>query len=273
MKKFFEQSYKDKQDNLEQFGYARFDCLNSSDIAKLSSAYNNHTKASHQGFHPTMFHEDEQYRRTLNETITNILKPRLEGVISDQYTILYGNYMVKEPGASSAMKIHQDWTYVDEQKYRSYAIWIPLVDLTDKNGVFTVIPGSHQLTTNKRGPGVYCPFFEHTDFINDHLSVPIYLSAGEAVCWDHRLAHSSPANFSGQSRIAITVIMVPKNVEIYHYYKSDDASQLETYAITADFFMGYKIGERPDLNPIKCEKYTHQALTRNELQTIVNKGS
>jgi hypothetical protein len=45
----------------------------------------------------------------------------VEEITDGRFRVLYGNFMVKEPDESSAMKIHQDWTYVDETLYNSFA--------------------------------------------------------------------------------------------------------------------------------------------------------
>jgi len=56
------------------------------------------------------------------------------------------------------MCVHQDMTLVDESKFSGINIWVPLVDLTEKNGVLQVLPGSHRIFPRYRGstiPGIY----------------------------------------------------------------------------------------------------------------------
>jgi ectoine hydroxylase-related dioxygenase (phytanoyl-CoA dioxygenase family) len=216
-----------------------------------------------------MFHENEEYRMKMNDAIVAELNKALYSFLGNQYEILYGNFMVKEPGEESVMKIHQDWTYVDETKNNSFAIWVPLCNLTTQNGAFHVVPYSHNSKNLQRGPGTHCPFFEHREIIEEKFSNPLYLKAGEAVCWNHRLAHYSPSNLSEKPRIAVTVIIVPKNKEIIHFYKSDNIDLLECFSINKSFFFKYKIGFRPtfDCRLIFKENY-NKINDYNELKAL-----
>lgn len=265
MRAFFNHNYQSKNNDLESIGFATFPCLEEDEIAALKSLYKLNTSDKFNGFHPTMFHNDKAYREKMNDGICKLLQTKLSFIVSLDYKILYGNFMVKEPGKDSVMKIHQDWTYVNEVEHRSFAIWIPLVDLNESNGAFTVVPYSHTLTKNKRGPGTFCPFYEHSDKIIEKYSVPLYLKAGEAVCWDHKLAHLSPANLSEIARIAVTVILIPKGVPIFHYFKADNKQTLETYQVDNTFFMHYVIRERPKLLLLEEVDYNPEHLSLEEI--------
>jgi ectoine hydroxylase-related dioxygenase (phytanoyl-CoA dioxygenase family) len=262
-------AYASLNNSLENLGYCTMDLLSADDIEVLLKVYKENKVKDARGFHPTMFHNNAEYRKKMNDTIIEVLSSRLEEYIGNDYKILYGNFMVKEPGEESNMKIHQDWTYVDETKYNSFAFWIPLCDLNSENGAFNVVPFSHLTQNLKRGPGTYCPIYEHRDVIEKKYSKPLYLKAGQAVCWNHRLAHFSPANISNTSRIAVTVIVVPKHAQTIHYYKSDNSKDLLHFEIDSDFFNNYKIGQQPDLPIISKEKYIPYFLSSNQLKSML----
>jgi hypothetical protein len=253
---------------LDHKGFCTFPLLNAQDLIELKAIYSRYTNNKFSGFHPTMFHKDPIYREKMNEAIINRLKPHFENILSDTHEILYGNFMVKEQNSASAMKIHQDWTYVDETKFKSYAFWIPLCDLTEENGALWVVPFSHRANNLERGPGTFCPFYEHFEYIKDNLSKPLYLKAGEAVCWDHRLAHFSPENKSNEARLAITVIVVPKEADIYHYFKPQTEDIIKKYNINSSFFFNYSIGTIPQLTSVESKAYTPKHLSEEELLAL-----
>ena len=197
--------------------------------------------------------------------ILEIISPILDTYFNKDFEFLYANYMVKESGENSEMKIHQDWTYVDEKNDDSFAIWIPLINLNKTNGALTMIPKSHKFKLNERGPGLFCPFEPYFEMLKDNFSTPLYLKAGQAVIWNHRLAHYSPPNTSQTARIAITAIITPKNKEIIHYYKDNDSTRLTCYKVDADFFLKYKIGESPKENIFFKEDYSPKVLDKNEI--------
>lgn len=246
-------------------GFCTFPLLQDEQVNYLLNFYKEKTISSLPGFHPTMFHNDYKYRKTVNDVITTVFKTSLKNYVSDEYEILYGNFMVKEPGIDSAMKIHQDWAYVDETKYSSFAFWIPLCDLTFENGAFNAIPFSHNIKNPIRGVGTFCPFDEHQKILKEQYSEALYLKAGEAVCWNHKLAHYSPPNLTDIPRVAVTVIVVPKEAELLHFFKSDFDNILQKYKIDKDFFLDYKIGESPNLSPTEKSNYTPVLYSKTDI--------
>lgn len=262
-------AYASLNNSLQNLGYCTMDLLSTDDVEVLLNVYKENKVQDARGFHPTMFHNGADYRKKMNDAIVEVLSSKLGKYFGDDHKILYGNFMVKEPGSESVMKIHQDWTYVDETKHNSYAFWIPLCDLNTENGAFNVVPFSHHTQNLKRGPGTYCPFYEHRDVVEKKYSKPLYLKAGQAVCWNHRLAHFSPANISNSPRIAVTVIVVPTNAQTIHYYKNDNSKDLLQFEIDSDFFNIYKIGQQPDLPIISKEKYIPYFLSLNQLKSML----
>jgi len=265
MENLFSKKHKNINIQLNELGFCTFPILNDSQVNSLLSAYKESTPNSLKGFHPTMFYEDFEYRKKINNFISGVLSPLIEEMTEGRYQVLYGNFMVKEPDESSAMKIHQDWTYVDETISNSFAFWIPLCDLNTENGAFNVVPYSHKAENLQRGPGTFCPFYEHRELIEQKFSKTLYLKAGEAVCWNHRLAHYSPANKSSEARVAVTVIVVPKNVEISHYIKPDSENKIYKFSVFDNFYDKYKIGQFPLEHANSVENYSRTTYTKKQI--------
>lgn len=230
---------------LSEIGYTIFDPLDEKVVSEFVDFYHNLQSPILSGFHPSMFWNDVNLKKIISDKISTVLENWVRNNFPD-YKILYGNFMVKEPGENSIMKIHQDWSYVEETQYQSFAIWFPLRDLTSKNGALSMIPKSHLFNNHDRGPGVHCPFYVNEDFLIENFGKSLYLKRGQPVVWEHHLLHYSPPNLSENSRIAVTAIIVPNDIPVYHYVKNEEKNLLEQFEIEPDFYVNYKIGSRPE---------------------------
>ena len=232
-------------EELSEIGYSIFETLDEQIVSELYDFYHNIQSPQLSGFHPSMFWEDVELKKNISNKICSVLQNWVDETFPD-YDILYGNFMVKEPGENSIMKIHQDWSYVEEAQYQSFALWFPLIDLNQQNGALSMIPRSHQFDNHDRGPGVHCPFYENEEFLIKNFGKSLYLKKGQLVVWEHHLLHYSPPNVSKNTRIAVTAIIVPKNIPVYHYFKNEEKNLLEQFEIEPDFYLNYKIGGRPE---------------------------
>ena len=230
----------------QEKGFVQTGLLNTVEVSNLRKAYDSLPRPKNDGFHCTMFSPDIDLRKSVDRIIKECLVEKLNSVFLNQKP-LYGNFMVKEPGIESDWFVHQDWTYVDENEHSSVAVWVPLTDLTLDNGVICMVPGSHQIKNPVRGPGVRDPWEDVHDNIKKNYHEKVFLKAGEAVIWHHRLVHFSPPNLSNTDRVAATLIYTPANVPVIHFWK--DSSQPGTivnkYAVDSDFFMQYDIVHEP----------------------------
>ncbi len=249
-------------------GYVVIDFLDKENIEDLKKLYHdNLPNQLPKGFHASMYHEDISYRKLIDKGIRIIIQNSLDSCLSVDYMALYANFMVKELGNESSMKLHQDWAYVNEVESTSFAIWTPLMDINETNGAFHVLPYSHNIQNYVRGPGLNCPIHQMEQIIKQKYLKPIYLKAGQAIIWNHRLAHSSPANKSHQSRIAATAILVPKQQKIVHYYQPSSKAKIEEYEVDNDFYMNYAIGSRPKITKTRTFKYRFKNLNEKRLET------
>lgn len=234
------------QQEFDERGFVRLQTLNSDEVKRLLNEYQSLPRPRETGFHCTMFSPDCDLRKKADRIIKEFLVEKLSHIFLN-HKALYGNFMVKEPGVESDWFVHQDWSYVDETQNVSVAVWIPLVDLIEKNGVLCVVPGSHKVPNMVRGPGVTDPWTDLHQVIKDDLHEKVYLKAGEAIIWHHRLVHFSPPNMSQKPRVAATVICVPTDAQILHYWQDPTANNnlADTYSVDNEFFMNYVIGTAP----------------------------
>ena len=208
----------------------------------LKDAY----KVEFSGFHSTHFLKDQELKEKVHRTLASIFKEPIQEYLKD-YTPLFGNFMVKSQGEKSYMPLHADWTYVDEEHHQSLGIWCPLVDTDEVNGMLGVVPYSHLMRTNKRGPQIPSPFTDFNQYIIDNYGKLLKVNAGEAVIYDHRTLHFSPSNLSTSVRIAINLVATPVNATLYHYASFGKSDEIECFKPNGtSFFIAYNHFERPE---------------------------
>jgi hypothetical protein len=241
------------ESELLEKGFTVFPLLGPDEVEAIMSFYEQNKPIDFQGnspFHSTHFFRDRVYKREVDAYLKRIFKPPLSRHLQG-YDVKFCNFMVKEPGTGSIMPLHTDWTYVDESKFRSLALWMPLTDTTNDNGALGVVAGSHHLPFDIRGPKIPHAFHRFNERIIEQFGELIPMKAGEAIVYDHRLMHYSPPNLSAVARVAINVILTPEEAPIYHYCRHGAEDFIHEYAVEdEDFYVCYDAFDIP-------EKATH----------------
>lgn len=206
-----------------------------------------------EAFHSTHFSKDTLYKRQVHDTISKLVAPN-SAVYLNSFEPLFGNFMVKNPDRENFMPLHADWTYVNEHEFNSVAIWVPLVDVNEKNGCFGVVEGSHMVTNTIRGPGIYqSSSLERDKVWEKRYGKLIPMKAGDAIFYNHSLLHYSPPNKTKQVRPALNLTMVPEPASRIHYCKPEGATEIEMYNVTeSNFYIAYDNFQRPQTGvPVK----------------------
>jgi len=239
--------FKNEQINsqFELNGFVVLPFLNAEEIKYLNDAYNSNLFNNPEGFYSSSFSLDESLKLKLNTGINEVVGPKVSQLFNP-YKTLGCCYLSKAPGENGQMPIHQDWTVVDETKFDSVTIWIPLQDVNDYNGAMQVIPGSHRFSDALRSPLFENPLSEIENDIRKDLQL-ISLKAGEALIFSQSLIHASPTNQSNSNRLAVTFGLIPEVADLLFYYKNPETFQAEKYIVPNNFFENYntKIGEKP----------------------------
>lgn len=262
------------QEQFDRVGYVVLPLLSQEEIRVLLDAYEK-PKLDPQytrGFHATMLGTDVEAKKKADALIRSVIQPHTYSLLRD-YKCLFGNFIVKEPEGDSFVGIHQDWTYLNEEQYRSINIWIPLTDTNEENGALHVLPGSQQLPPIIR----YTPFEgdlynQHQEFIFEH-SIRLDLPAGMGVCYDSRLIHFSHPNRSGQPRMAIGTVNVPDQSVPLHYYRPNkNTCQLDVFEVDNAFFQSFSPGECPvGVHKVQTIEFKGNQLLRSSLEAVLIK--
>jgi ubiquinone/menaquinone biosynthesis C-methylase UbiE len=272
------------QSELDRTGFVIVPLLDSRQVARLTEFYRSLDRGGVPTplFHYSMDHPDSGYvRRAMDELIEVVggaLLPKLH-----EAQVVTASFVVKKSDPRGVVPPHQDWTFVDETRYRSFNVWTPLVDVDIDNGALGVIHGSYRFFGNhlRASPSPQCK-----SVISDHLQTlfPFLdvkpLRAGEAIIFDNATIHGSPPNVSGKDRLATGLVVTHAEAELRHHYQLPNTRppEIETYAIDRRFFMSYgnealsrlfNAGRRPEAKPVQRRPYALEEISREDLLSLV----
>lgn len=227
---------------LEQKGYVVLPFFDAVQVEELKLLYAKY-KSGSPYFHSTTFSKDVDLKKQLNAEAGNIFSPQVQALF-EGHKSLGASFLTKPAGKGGHMPIHQDWTIVDESKYGSYTIWVPLQDVNEHNGAITVLDGSHRLIDTLRAPSLPVVINDIEPELRQCMKT-LRMKAGEAFIFNHALIHASHLNSSEADRIAVTYGLVPQQAQLLFYHKNETGT-VDKYVVADDFFLNYdNHGERP----------------------------
>jgi hypothetical protein len=246
-------------------GYAVVeDFLAPADIAALMAAFRSlDSPVHHRAFGVSMFSSDLTYRAAVDRAIKAAIAPRAAALLPE-YRICFCNFLVKEPcdGAAGIVQIHQDPTFVDENRYDSLLLWIPLVDTDAENGAITVLPGSHLWNQGPRSyGGTLFPYLDLMPMLLKHAQI-VPMKAGAALAFSQKTFHGSPTNRAQQARITVAALLVPRDAQLRAYHANPALpGKLEVFEIDDAFYSRYPYGTRPEGVPrIEVVDHWHEPI-------------
>lgn len=80
----------------------------------------------------TFIDRNHAYKQKVFDIIDGAFKKHYEKYLAN-YTPIIANFIRKEQNAGE-VPMHQNWAFVDERKYTSVSIWVPLIDSNEANG-------------------------------------------------------------------------------------------------------------------------------------------
>lgn len=239
------------QEQFDRDGYVVIPFLSKEEIVQLRDHYQQYFSERPAHFYSSTFIEDVQRKAAIHQPIQHLLQPKVDHCFKD-FQPLGSSFLVKPPGASGKMQVHQDWTVVDESRFCSLTVWIPLVDTTANNGAIRVLPGSHRFFDQLRGPSIPVVYEQRYEEIWPQMDV-LEMKAGQAFIFNQALIHASNENRSDKDRIAVTYGLIPQAAQL-RFYHLNEKKKVEEYEVATDFFQYYtEIGQRPTLGQLVAE--------------------
>lgn len=258
------------QKKFDRDGYVVLSMIDLETVQYLSALYREVQPISYKGFSTTIYGADVALKKTTSSKIYEAVNQSVSSYFQDIRS-LGCSFLCKTPGEDSFMPAHQDWTIVDESRFASVTIWMPLVDTNGENGGLRVLPGSHRFSSVLRSPtlpGVFTQLYQELFNETELLEV----KAGEVVVFNQALIHASSANLSSSERVIATYGLVHKDAELSFFHRANEG-QVDQYAIPDDFFITYNsIGSAPETGQkVKTFDYTWKDWSTIDLKVALQR--
>jgi hypothetical protein len=246
-------------------GYVVVPFVDPSVLDELLEVYRTVGSGIDAGYYASVHSSDDGYKATVDREITQRFWPRLDEILLEHEPII-GAFMVKHPGPGSGVPAHQDWICTDERVAGAINCWVPLTELNDEVGGFSVLPGSLRYLDGLRGsPSFPTKFDGLGDRIHEELMVDLEVPRGSAVIYDGRLLHATRPNRSDATRVVAYLNATIAGTPRRHYFRNEDGD-IEVYAVADDFHTSFSIGQRPDGQLIETVVgYQAEALSYDEI--------
>jgi hypothetical protein len=240
---------------LNNVGYIVVPFLSNEEIEDLKSFFYEHHQSDIPGFYASTHSPDIAFRLKMNEKIKAVFQKHVDEWFNN-CEALGGAFIVKTKDQPDKLPPHQDWNIVDESKYRSFNVWVPLVDLSEENGAIRVLPKSHLRGESYRGPKIPDANQDKLDKYWDEMTT-LNMKAGEALIYDHSLYHASYPNQTDNFRLATVFGVKPSEAKMYYYYGAPDG--IDMYESSVDFYLTGDIQNGPaSLTKVKRVKNYEQ---------------
>lgn len=248
-------------------GFVTCDLLDPDAVAALRACWEGaQADVKAYPFSSTILSADTGYREHVDRVVRETFAAPVAALLDD-VRLAYGAFVAKRPGPDSAVPVHQDLSFVDEERYTAANVWVPLVDVTPANGCLRVLCGSHRLTRAPRGTDFGVPYL---DQIDDDAFEDVPLRAGQACVMADALYHCSAANHSDEPRVAAAALAVSSDAPLLYFFAQPDRSgprTLEVFAVPDRFYCYHPLGTRPHgLPPLAVDRRQHGRLTDGEIR-------
>jgi hypothetical protein len=225
-------------------GYIKSNFISSNEVKEIIDYYEQYQLmggdimpfAKSLGYYISVFDSNLDRRKYIDSKLKDVFQKKIEKIMPN-YTILYCNFMTKDPNGTE-IEVHQDFSFVDEKKYTAFNFWLPLQYTDAQNGGFHLIEGSHKLFNSYRSATIPHNLTHYNSEFKKYMK-EIPVNAGDGLIFDHKLFHYSTPNQTNNVRIAIQMVLIPKDATpvTYYYRPEEDKNNLEVYEITSEYLL------------------------------------
>ncbi len=212
----------------------------------------------------TFLDKNVQHKKDVFKSIVAVFEPYYKDVLQD-YRPIIANFIRKKAITGNETLLHQNWAFIDEKKGTSVSIWVPLVDSKRENGALEVVPRSQKRFGEIRGPMIPWELNNIKEEIVANDLITCETKAGQAVIIDDSIIHYTYPNKTKELRIAIQLILVPKEQKCIHYHTNPeiDNTEIHTLEVEDEFFMQFNPWKKPkDFKTLDTFKMEHKQLSR-----------
>jgi hypothetical protein len=227
-----------QQESFNRLGYIVADFLDAAELATLNELFDRTVRSgretypifSNLRYYISVFDQDSAKRKEVDTVVKAMCRDKIEPLMLD-YRILLCNFMAKQPGGVGEIQVHQDFSFVDEDRFVGFNLWIPLEDTDRQNGCFYMLPGSHRALKSYRAASVPDTLTKYNEILKTYM-IPMPIKAGTGILFDHRLFHYSPDNASERWRPAVQLVVIPREAQpVIMQYQAADPPRLDVLGI------------------------------------------
>ena len=223
--------------------------------------------------------EDKDLRPKMSKMLKNILQ-RLVTEFFVDHRVIAGHFIVKEPFVDADIKIHHEFSFLDEKVFRPINLWSPLIDVDVNTGAMQVLPESHNLSNLYRGyslPSPYSRIFSDFPVFCKNVKmkqtpreskigkkllerfVTIPMKKGDLMVFDSRLLHRTYSVTENTTRVAAAGLVAPSRAELYNYQGKTN-TLVEEYEINDDFYLTWNNFDSPEKEKL-IRQFEHDFFT------------
>ena len=226
----------DLQARFERDGYVVVEGFTAAEVASFYDRVRSLNVPEHAfRFYSTIWLDDVDHRRVVDRSIRAFWEQKA-GELLEDHAPIFGNLMVKHPGAESTLGMHQDWTFVDEERFRAVNLWTPLTPLEGPCGPLLVVPGSHRWGPLVRGREIASPLADDFERIRRESAIELRPEIGQVVAFDSAMIHGSGDNETGGDRLAVSHVQRPAEAQVVHFFM-DGSGTVQRATVRPSFFV------------------------------------
>jgi hypothetical protein len=269
------------QEKLRKDGFVVVPFLDAAEVKQLNDFYTSVHKgqeppAFFEDIHMTTWCSDAPYKKQVSDELMSIFSRATERYFQN-YRRLNNVFIVKRSGKQTTFKVHQDWSIVDETKFESVNVWIPLHDVDENSGALWVLKGSHSINRKVRGAGYLFPDYGAYYTELEKKAISVKLKAGEAIVFYHSVIHGSPPNLADEHRRAACFSVIPKEAPLCIYFQPSSKEALHQYEPPDEFMFQYEnlrtdtFHKPPAREPVHVmPSYENKKVDLKELEPFLN---
>jgi hypothetical protein len=246
--------------------------LNISSLSKkyfeLHELYINNQTSNDSSYDLSFFTLNPQIKEKIFSEIWDNLKEFIETILPD-YEPLIINMFNKKPGGGE-VPIHQNWTFVDESKFTSVSVWIPLTKVNHKNGTLEVVKGTHKEISLHRSPTIPWVFKGFEEELKKEWMTPLNIEIGDIAIIDDSIIHYSSNNNSDKDRPSLQLILKPKKADAIHYLGDNGQTKdLKVFKVNSNYFFDFDMNSTEINMPLLYEtKSKNEPFSINKLTLL-----
>lgn len=238
------------QTQFEHQGYVVVDLLSPTQVSILTQLFDEvegakgTANSNLNSYELSFFDKNPEKKKWKFEAINKFLGPIVNKLLNN-YKPFIINLFNKQSGLGE-VPVHQNWTFVDEEHFTSLSLWCPLQEVSRENGTLEVVPGTHKVICNYRGPSIPWVFTKLNQLLIDKYMIPCNLHIGQVVILDDSIIHYSGVNRSDVDRKAIQLILKPSETPLIHCYISNKGKEtINIIDVDDDFFFDFDMWKQP----------------------------